>query len=265
MTILGKRIRLERIVNRNTGKTVIVPMDHGISVGPIDGLLDMKETIQKVARGGANAIVEHKGLVGEGHRGGGIDIGLILHLSASTSLSPYPNAKTLVCSVKEAIKLGADGVSIHVNLGNGDEKEMLNDFGKASYEARTWGMPLLAMIYPRGEKIKDEYDVNVIKHAARLGDEMGADIVKVSYTGSTETFKEVVAGCSVPVVIAGGPKMDSDRDILEMVKGAIDAGGGGVSIGRNVFQHKHPDRMVRAISGIVNDGMSVEEGLKILE
>ncbi len=265
MTILGKQIRLERIINRNTGKTVIVPMDHGISVGPIDGLLDMKETIQKVADGGANAIVEHKGLVAEGHRGGGIDIGLILHLSASTSLSPYPNAKTLVCSVEEAIKLGADAVSIHVNLGNGGEKEMLNDFGKVSYEARTWGMPLLAMIYPRGEKIKDEYDVKVIKHAARVGSEMGADIVKVSYTGSAETFKEVVAGCSVPVVIAGGPKMDSDREILEMVKGAIDAGGSGVSIGRNVFQHKHPDRIVRAISGIVNNGISVEEGLRILE
>ena len=265
MTILGKQIRLERIINRNTGKTVIVPMDHGISVGPIDGLVDMKETIQKVASGGANAILEHKGLVAEGHRGEGIDIGLILHLSASTSLSPYPNAKTLVCSVEEAIKLGADGVSIHVNLGNGGEKEMLNDFGKVSYEARTWGMPLLAMIYPRGEKIKDEYDVKVIKHAARVGSEMGADIVKVSYTGSAETFKEVVAGCSVPVVIAGGPKMDSDMEILEMVKGAIDAGGAGVSIGRNVFQHKHPDRIVRAISGIVNDGISVEEGLKILE
>jgi len=265
MTILGKRIRMERIINRNTGKTVIVPMDHGVSVGPIDGLLDMKGIIQKVANGGANAIVEHKGLVGEGHRGGGMDIGLILHLSASTSLSPYPNAKTLVCSVEEAIKLGADAVSIHVNLGNGGEKEMLNDFGKVSYEARTWGMPLLAMIYPRGEKIKDEYDVKVIKHAARLGDEMGADIVKVSYTGSMETFKEVVAGCSVPVVIAGGEKMDSDMEILEMVRGAIDAGGAGVSIGRNVFQHKDPESMVRAISGIVNEGMGVDEAIKFLQ
>ncbi|MEA3280543.1 MAG: class I fructose-bisphosphate aldolase family protein, partial [Thermodesulfobacteriota bacterium] len=197
--------------------------------------------------------------------GGGMDIGLILHLSASTSLSPYPNAKTLVCSVEEAIKLGADAVSIHVNLGNGGEKEMLKDFGKVSYEARTWGMPLLAMIYPRGEKIKDEYDVKVIKHAARLGNEMGADIVKVSYTGSTETFKEVVAGCSVPVVIAGGEKMDSDMEILEMVKGAIDAGGAGVSIGRNVFQHKDPESMVRAISGIVNDGMGVDEAIKFLQ
>jgi len=265
MTILGKHIRMERIINRNTGKTIIVPMDHGISVGPIDGLQDMKSIIQKVAEGGANAIVEHKGLVSEGHRGKGNDVGLIIHLSGSTALSPYPNAKTLVCSVEEAVKLGADAVSIHVNLGDAGEKEMLNDFGKVAYEARTWGMPLLAMIYPRGEKIKDEYDVKVIKHAARVGNEMGADIVKVSYSGSTDSFREVVEGCSVPVVIAGGAKMDSDQEILEMVKGSIDAGGSGVSIGRNVFQHRDPKQMVRAISAVVNDKSSVEDALKILE
>jgi class I fructose-bisphosphate aldolase len=264
MTILGKRIRMERIINRNTGRTVIVPMDHGISVGPIDGLKDMKSAIQQVAEGGANAIVEHKGLVSGGHRGKGQDIGLIIHLSGSTSLSPNPHAKTLVCSVEEAIKLGADAVSIHVNLGNGQEKDMLNDFGKISYDSRTWGVPLLAMIYPRGEKIKDEYDVTVVKHAARVGYEMGADIVKVSYTGSRETFQEVVEGCPIPVVIAGGERMDSDRDILEMVKGSIEAGGSGVSIGRNVFQHKNPKTMVQAISAVVNDEYSVEAALKIL-
>jgi predicted phospho-2-dehydro-3-deoxyheptonate aldolase len=262
MTIIGKRIRIERIINRNTRRTVIVPMDHGISMGPIDGLQDMKRAIHDVAEGGANAIVEHKGLVVEGHRRQGKDIGLIIHLSASTSLSPYPNVKTLVCSVEEAIKLGADAVSIHINLGNGQEKEMLNDFGRVSYEARMWGMPLLAMMYPRGEKIKNEYDVDAVKHAARVGDEMGADLVKVSYTGSMETFKEVVTGCAVPVVIAGGPKMDSDREILEMVKGSIEAGGAGVSIGRNVFQHKDPTQMVRAICAIVHDGKSVGEALE---
>ncbi len=264
MTIVGKQIRMERILNRNTGRTVIVPMDHGISVGPIAGLIDIKQTIQMVADGGANAIVEHKGLVGEGHRRKGQDIGLIVHLSASTSLSPYPNAKTLVCSVEEAIKLGADAVSIHVNIGDGSEKEMLKDFGQVSYDARTWGMPLLAMIYPRGEKIDNEYDLQVIKHAARVGNEMGADLVKVSYTGSAESFREVVEGCSVPVVIAGGPKMNSDREILEMVKGSVEAGGAGVSIGRNVFQHKHPDRMIKAMSAIVHGGLTVDEALKIL-
>ncbi|MBL0699355.1 MAG: class I fructose-bisphosphate aldolase family protein [Desulfosarcina sp.] len=264
MTFLGKQIRMERILNRNTGRTVIVPMDHGLSVGPIPGVIDMKDAVRKVAEGGANAIVEHKGLVKAGHRGEGNDIGLIIHLSGSTSLSPFPNSKSLVCSVEEAVKLGADAVSIHVNIGDDNEKDMLKDFGLVSYEARTWGMPLLAMIYPRGEKIKDEYDVQLVKHAARVGDEMGADIVKVSYTGSPESFREVVAGCSVPVVIAGGEKMDSDQAILEMVKGSIDAGGSGVSIGRNVFQHKDPTRMVRAISLIVNENGTVDEALKIL-
>lgn len=265
MTILGKKIRMERILDRNTGRTVIVPMDHGISVGPVAGLKDMKDAIGQVADGGANAIVMHKGLVESGHRRRGRDIGLIIHLSASTSLSVYPNAKTLVCCVEEAIKLGADAVSIHVNLGNGQEKEMLRDFGQVSYEARTWGMPLLAMIYPRGENIDDEYDVRVVKHAARVGDEMGADIVKVSYTGSVESFREVVEGCSVPVVIAGGSKMDSDRDILEMVRGSIDAGGAGVSIGRNVFQHRTPRKMVEAISAIVHGAADVDDALKLLD
>ncbi|MGB5155980.1 2-amino-3,7-dideoxy-D-threo-hept-6-ulosonate synthase [Desulfobacterium sp. N47] len=265
MTIIGKQIRIERIINRNTGKTVIVPMDHGISMGPIEGLKDMKSAVQMVSEGGANAIVEHKGLVGAGHRRKGKDIGLIIHLSASTSLSPNPNAKTLVCSVEEAIKLGADAVSIHINLGDDTEKDMLRDFGIITNEAKIWGLPLLAMIYPRGEKIKDEFDVKYIKHAARVGNEMGADIVKVSYTGSVESFKEVVEGCSIPVVIAGGPKMNSDRDILEMVKGAIEAGGAGASIGRNVFQHKNPAKMVQAISSVVHDNMSVEDALKLLE
>jgi len=142
---------------------------------------------------------------------------------------------------------------------------MLNDFGKVSYESRNWGIPLLAMMYPRGEKIKDEYDVEVVKHAARVGCEMGADIVKVSYTGSPESFAKVVEGCTVPVVIAGGAKMDSDKDILEMVKGSIDAGGSGVSIGRNVFQHENPSRMVQAMASILFHNASVDDALKILK
>lgn len=265
MSTVGKMIRFERVFNRGTGKTIIVPMDHGISVGPIDGVIDMKSTIQEVANGGANAIVEHKGLVGEGLRGKGPDIGLIIHLSASTSLSPYPNAKTIICSVEEAIKLGADAVSVHVNLGDDDEKEMLKDFGDISRECRTWGMPLLAMIYARGRNIKDGYATDVVKHCARVGSEMGADIVKVPYTGSSESFKEVTEGCSVPVVIAGGEKMDSDHDILEMVKGSIDAGGSGVSIGRNVFQHSNTQQMIEAMSAIIHKGKSVDDAMAILK
>ena len=263
--MIGKEIRLERIFNRNTKRVVIIPMDHGVSSGPIKGLLDLKKSIGEVAKGGANAIVIHKGLVSSGHRGKGKDVGLIIHMSASTSLSPDPNAKMLVCTVEEAVRLGADAVSIHVNIGAEDEKTMLKDFGMVSKTCSKWGMPLLAMVYPRGPGIKDGYDVRVVKHAARLGAELGADIVKVSYTGSPDSFGEVVEGCFVPVVIAGGAKMETDRDILEMVKGSIEAGGSGVSIGRNAFQHSNPALIVKAISNIVHKNSTVEEALELLE
>lgn len=262
--MLGKQIRMERIIDRNTSRTVIVPMDHGVSSGPIYGITDLRDAIEQVVRGGANAIVEHKGMVGAGHRRSGKDVGLIIHLSASTSLSPYPNTKTLVCTVEEALRLGADAVSIHVNIGDEMERQMLSDFGMVSSRAREWGIPLLAMIYPRGEKIANEYDSGMLKHAARLGAELGADIVKISYSGSVESFREVIAGCRVPVVIAGGEKMESDKQILETVRGSIDAGGSGVSIGRNIFQHQDPTRMVGAISMIVHEEATVEQASAFL-
>ena len=90
----GKLIRMERIINRNSRKTVIVPMDHGVTVGPIKGLIAMDRTVDMVAEGGANAVVGHVGLSLHGHLGTGKDIGLILHLSASTSLGPDLNAKS---------------------------------------------------------------------------------------------------------------------------------------------------------------------------
>ena len=240
-------------------------MDHGVTVGPIRGLENMKETVDNIVNGGANAIVLHKGLVRGGHRGSGKDIGLIIHLSGSTSLAPDPNFKVLVCTVEEAVRLGADAVSIHVNLGAEDESEMLRDFGVISKKSTEWGIPLLAMMYTRGQKIKNQFDAAVVKHAARVGAELGADIVKVNYTGSAESFREVTGGCPVPVVIAGGEKMETDKEILEMVEGAMKGGAAGVSIGRNAFQHKDPIGIVKAIASVVHKSTKVEEALKLLK
>jgi class I fructose-bisphosphate aldolase len=263
--MIGKQIRLERILNRDTHRTVVVPMDHGTTVGPIAGLEDMRATVARMVNGGANAILMHKGMVSAGHRGGGRDVGLIVHLSAGTTLSPDPNAKVPVCTVEEAVRLGADAVSIHVNLGASTDVEMLRDFGETSRTCATWGMPLLAMIYTRGPKIESEYDVRYIKHAARVGAELGADIVKVNYPGSPDSFQEVVAGCPVPVVIAGGEKLESDADLLQMVADSVAAGGAGASIGRNAFQHADPEGMVRAISMVVHEGASVAAAKHFLE
>ncbi|MBN2589901.1 MAG: class I fructose-bisphosphate aldolase family protein [Sedimentisphaerales bacterium] len=263
--MIGKKIRLERIINRNSRRTVIVPMDHGVTVGPIEGLADMRTAVSNVVSGGANAILMHKGIVRAGHRGTGGDVGLIVHLSGGTSLSPDPNAKELVCTVEESIKLGADAVSIHINLGAGTDKEMLRQLGYISERCFEWQIPLVAMMYARGSKIEDEYDVKYVKHAARVGAELGADIVKVVYTGSVDSFKEVVDGCPVPVVIAGGEKMESDEDIFRMVEGALAAGAAGLSIGRNAFQHENPTKMIQALCKIVHNNASVEDALQMLK
>ncbi len=258
----GKNVRLERIVDRNTGNCVIVPMDHGISAGPIAGLVDMKKTVDDVANGGATAIVMHKGLIRYSHRSSGKDIGLIMHLSASTDLGVSSNSKVLVATVEEAIKAGADAVSVHINVGAETESTMLADVGRIAHECSEWGMPLLVMTYARGPKIENSYEPHAVAHAARVATELGADIVKCSYTGDIDSFRDVVRGTLAPVVIAGGPKMDSDRDILQMVYDSIQAGGHGVSIGRNVFQHANVECMTRAISDIVLEGYTVEESMK---
>lgn len=261
---VGKRIRLERIMNRDTQRTVIVPMDHGITQGPIQGLEDMTGAVNKVAEGGANAVLLHKGIVLAGHRGYGRDIGLIIHLSGSTALGPDPNRKVLVTSVEEAICLGADAVSVHVNVGAENEAEQLQALGDVAETCEAWGMPLVTMMYPRGPKVKSEHDPKVVAHAARVGAELGADIIKTNYTGATKSFHKVVRGCPVPVVIAGGPKMSTDRDVLKMASDAIRAGAAGVSIGRNVFQHKNPTGMVRVLSKIVHQETSVEKAMEEL-
>ncbi len=265
MSLIGKAIRLERIMNRETGRTIIVPMDHGVSMGPIRGLINMTEMVNKVAEGGANAVLGHRGLPMYGHRRYGKDIGLILHLSGSSKLSPDPNNKVLVMTVEEALTMGADAVSVHINVGADNEAEMFRTLGYVSRKCMRWGMPLVAMMYPRGRKVKSEHDVEPVKLAARVGAELGADIVKTNYTGDIESFKEVVKGCLAPVIIAGGPKMETERDVLQMVWEAIQAGGAGASIGRNVFQAPDPTKMVRAMAKIIHEGSNVEEAIKELK
>jgi len=255
-----KGIRLSRITRE--GKMLCVPMDHGVTSGPIEGIVEIYETIKKVSRGGATAVILHKGILKnmpEIPR-----IGLIMHVSASTSLGPYPNLKVLVGGVEEAVRIGADAVSAHVNVGNREEPRMLEDLGLLADECDEWGMPLIAMMYPRGEKVEDPMDPEVVAHAARIGAELGADLVKTVYTGDPDTFKRVVKGCPVPVVIAGGPKASNDREVLEMAKGAMEAGAAGVTFGRNVFQHRDPEAMTRALAKIVFEGASVDEALEVL-
>jgi fructose-bisphosphate aldolase/2-amino-3,7-dideoxy-D-threo-hept-6-ulosonate synthase len=256
----GKTRRLKRIMQQDN-RTVIVPMDHGVTIGPIKGLTNMQQIIDQLIKGGVDAVLVHKGIAKHTDIG---NVGLIVMLSGMSNLSPNVNGKVQVCSVQEAIRLGADAVSVHVNVGAQDEDKMLSNLGCVAEECEVYGMPLLAMMYPRGPKIQNEHAADVVAHAARIGAELGADIIKANYTGSVESFKTVVESCPVPVVIAGGPKCKTSEEVLQTTYDAISAGASGLSIGRNVFQHENPALIVKALSAIVHKGASVEQALKIL-
>ncbi|HJJ48621.1 MAG TPA: 2-amino-3,7-dideoxy-D-threo-hept-6-ulosonate synthase [Methanocorpusculum sp.] len=263
--MIGKTIRMERILDRESGKLVIVPLDHGMSMGPIPGLTSLSDTVDAVSRGGATSVLLNKGMIAAGHRRCGNDIGLIMHLSAGTGLGGDPDGKVIVSTVEEALTFGADAVSIHINLGAESEGAMLKSAGEISRSCAEWGMPLLAMVYPRGPKVKDPCDTDAVKRCARAAAELGADLVKTNYTGDIDSFREVVRGTTIPVLIAGGPKMQTDLELLSMVRDAVDAGASGVSIGRNIFQHKNVTAITRAVSAIVLKNASVDEALSHLK
>ncbi len=256
----GKTRRLKRLFQKDN-RTVIVPMDHGVTVGPIAGITNMQSITDQLVKGKVDAILVHKGIARR------IDIdgaGLIVMLSGMSNLSPNVNAKVQVCSVQEALRLGADAVSVHVNIGAQDEDKMLANLGKVSEECDVFGIPLLAMMYPRGPKIQSEHALEVVAHAARIGAELGADIIKTNYTGSIDSFKQVTESCPAPVVIAGGPKCKSPQEVLQTTFDALQAGAAGLSIGRNVFQAENPTAITKALSAIVHDNVTLEQATKIM-
>ncbi|MDG6969759.1 MAG: class I fructose-bisphosphate aldolase family protein [Nitrososphaerota archaeon] len=259
--VSGKAFRTSRIVDR--GRMLCVPMDHSITNGPIKGLEEPELTIKSVAEGGATAFLAHKGVLKALKEAPSIV--MILQLSASTAFGPAPNRKVLVSSVAEGVRLGADAVSVHINIGAREEPEMLVQLGAVADECDALQVPLIAMMYPRGEGIKDPNDPDTIAHVTRIGAEAGADIVKTVYTGSTETFRQVVRKCPAPVVLAGGSKVDSDRALLEMADSVMRAGAMGVTFGRNVFGHDNPVGIVRALRGVVVEGLSVDSAMEALD
>jgi fructose-bisphosphate aldolase / 2-amino-3,7-dideoxy-D-threo-hept-6-ulosonate synthase len=255
----GKTIRMNRILE--SGRAVIVPMDHGVSEGPIEGLADMGRMVSLVEKGGASAVLLHRGVVKSLRAAP--KCGIIMHLSAGTKLGTDKNRKVLVSSVEQAVRLGADAISIHVNIGGCDtESDMLCDLGEMADECDATGMPLLAMTYARGKNANGTPEE--IAHVARVGGELGADIVKCPYTGDVRSMRLVTEGCPVPVVIAGGPKCENDYEVLKMVEDAMTAGAIGISLGRNIFQHSRPDLMTAALRAVIVDGVSAKQAASIL-
>jgi fructose-bisphosphate aldolase/2-amino-3,7-dideoxy-D-threo-hept-6-ulosonate synthase len=254
----GLRSRLERISTDD--RYLIVPMDHGITMGAVKGLKDIEATIDGITRGGADAVLTQKGVAPRVHPNKN-DAGYIVHLNGSTTIGPDENDKRLTGSVEEAIRVGADAVSFHINVGSTYEPTQITQLGELTEKAHRFGIPVLAMAYARGPDVAGD-DPEALGHAVRLAEELGADVVKTGYSGDAESFQHVVESTRLPVVIAGGSK-GTNRRTVEMVRGTMDAGAAGVSMGRSIFQHDDPEAIASAVSAIIHDDRSAEEALDV--
>lgn len=248
----GKDKRLSRIFNGND-RVVILPMDHGFTDGVIKGIANIPDSLERLLNNGAiDSIVLHKGIIRNNYELlKKKDLGLIMHMSGSTNLSEHNLKKVITGTVDEAIALGCDAVSAHINLGNRYESYMLKDISSIAEDCFLKGMPLLLMVYVRGEKVDPRSTLKNIKHSVRLANEIGADLVKVNYYMEGEEFAEIVKQSQIPVVIAGGEQQDGIA-VLDMVYSAVRAGVNGVSIGRSIFQSDESDLLLDCIDRIVH-------------
>ncbi|MFB6309758.1 MAG: 2-amino-3,7-dideoxy-D-threo-hept-6-ulosonate synthase [Salinirussus sp.] len=257
----GTAARLERI--QTGGRYLIVPMDHGITLGAVRGLVDIESTIDAVTSGGADAVLTQKGIAPRVHPNKN-DAGYIVHCNASTDIGPDENDKRPTATVEEALRAGADAVSFHINVGSEYEPEQITQLAELCGEADRFGVPVLAMTYARGHDVRDDDPgafAEDLGHAVRLGEEVGADVIKTAYSGSADTFERVVESTRLPVVIAGGSK-GTDEETLSMVGGAVEAGAAGVSMGRSIFQHEDPAGITEAVSAVVHDGAAADVALE---
>lgn len=249
----GYKRRLSRFFDPVHRKTMIFPLDHGVSEGLVSGLGDMGGLLASLGGTDVRAVVLHKGMAQAYSERLNAHQNLVIHLSAGTKHGLPSYSKVLVCSVQEALRLGADAVSVHVNIGNDLEDRMLTDLGMVVDEAHQLGVPVIAMVYARGGQIINEHDPSLVAHCIRLGAEMGADMVKVPYSNEQKVFTQAVASCPVPVVVAGGTRHADFEDFILMVKEAMQCGIQGVSTGRNIFQHPAPlealERLWETVSG----------------
>ena len=253
----GKRIRLSRILD-SSGKSVVFPMDHGAYMGPIKGIESPWHTLKIAIENGVDSILVNKGILKyyiDKISRSSKKVGIILRISGT--LAGRSEFETLTSSIEEALVLGADGVAFTVYVGGDNYDEAIRLFGKVVDESDFWGVPVVGEFIP---STKLGSSVESVKLAARIGAELGADIVKTIYA---EPFREVVETCPAPILVAGGEKREP-LSILRIIERAMDNGASGVCIGRNVFQYEEPEKIIKAIIGIVKRGIKLERAIEIL-
>lgn len=268
-SITGKKIRMNRLIQAESNTCLICAIDHGMT-SPVflDGLYDTGNRVKEAIAGGANVLMLSRGVVKQFAQFFRRDTSLAMMLTASAAGKPSGSEITPIGSVEEALRAGADAVVVYVALTGENEPAMIGYLSKIGETCEFKGMPLIAEAeYPNAyqslDKMAQDLGVEYLIRNARLCAEMGADIVKVNWSGNQKSFGEIIRACDRPVVLAGG-SLISDEELLIRMAWAREVGAVGCSVGRNIFQHKNPQAITEAISRVFRDKWTAKQAMEEL-
>jgi 2-amino-4,5-dihydroxy-6-oxo-7-(phosphonooxy)heptanoate synthase len=247
----GRSLRLGRLLKDPNTPLFLVPLDHTVTDGPFADARRYDALLGILAENGADAIVAHKGRLGLLPRWVYAKLSVIVHISASTKYAADPTFKYQVGDVEDCLRRGADAVSVHVNLGSLTEDRQIRKMADVADSCDRVGLPLLAMVYPRGPGIKDHPPLETLLHAGSLAVDLGADMVKLPLNGSVPTMKRVIDSCPIPVLAAGGGQV-SDSEFGTFVADVMNSGARGLAAGRNIFMAADPAAKVREVRRILH-------------
>lgn len=256
-----KTLRMHRLFHTDSNRSILLPLDHGTSVGPTAGLKRIPEIVSLASQFEIQGVIAHKGVIQWAVDSGkeARDVNYLLHLSASTSLSPDTSYKQTISTIQHGLRIGVSGISMHINLGVPHDSEMLSELGRISEEAYQWGLPLLVMFNIFEHTGTQTQSWKKLAHAVRLAGELGADLVKVPMCDELDYTYEVIQAYPIPVLLAGGQQNDDKYAMFTNLHQALQSGASGVCMGRNVFEDHNPKGMCRAIQALVHEEATPEE------
>ncbi len=263
--LLGEEIRLNRLISDPSGKYLGITVDHAMARGVLPGLEHIDQLIEEIVKGRPDALTMHKGLAEYCYHKHAGKVPLVVKC---TTFSPvHPKKDVPVCTVEEAVALGAEAISVGAILLGEHQESQLENLGRLAGQAHKVGMPVLAHIYPRGlEDPKEWRKPDNLKYAVRAGAELGVNLVKTMYTGDILSFATVVQSTPAKVAVAGGDAgLHSVSECLQLARDVIDAGGVGITFGRCIFQYEKPANLIKALAKVIHDNYSVKDAVDYLE
>lgn len=264
----------QKVLDTESGNSIIVAMDHGLHEGVYEGFENPESTLEKVLNSSPDGVLAGAPFLEKFEKkisDAGVKKIATLDLMRKSTI-PGKNEgmemQNQVFKIEKAAQLNADAVKVALIFGR-ENPEVLEEnikyTARIAEDSKEAGIPVIVEPTLWGKKIENDLNAEMLAHASRIAFELGADMIKSPYPGDAEAFRPIVENSPVPVLIAGGPKVETDAEVLEMVKGGVKSGCRGIIFGRNIWQRDNPRKIITAIKMIVHEGTSVQESLEVLE